>query len=170
MDRIREYINNRSDKNEIYLQTMDLFFEDLDEPSLWNQFIERVQPELAAKQIQNIDHICEHCEQAMLTNEPEAIAVCQLCGLTKQLLIMYVNYKDKTWELTGYPYKRITHFRKHLKKLDRRMDVSRELHDRLEHMFKVIQTPFNKHRPTKRKNFSNYSYIIKKLLELNGQY
>ncbi len=172
MERIQKYINNCPNKNEIYLETMDLFFEGLDEESLWNMFQQRVNPEYSASvhELQNIDHVCDRCNTPMLTNEVESYAVCSNCGLTKAIMIMLVNYKYKRWEFTGYPYKRITHFRKHLKKLDRNVDVSRELQETLERMFKSIQSPFNRHKPQSRKNFLNYSYIIKKLLELNNNH
>lgn len=40
-----------------------------------------------------------------------------------------------------------------------------ELEDKLKQMFKLIQTPFLKHSPS-RKNFLSYSYVIHKFLQL----
>lgn len=44
--------------------------------------------------------------------------------------------------------------------------MSKELEDKLRHMFYMIQAPFNKHRPDDRKNFLSYSYILYKFCEL----
>jgi len=44
--------------------------------------------------------------------------------------------------------------------------MSKELEDKLRHMFYMIQEPFNKHRPDDRKNFLSYSYILYKFCEL----
>ena len=44
-----------------------------------------------------------------------------------------------------------------------------ELEEKLRTMFKMIQSPFLKHAPVKRKNFLSYSYVIHKFLQLLGR-
>lgn len=44
-----------------------------------------------------------------------------------------------------------------------------ELEDRLRHMFKEVQAPFDKHCPTNRSNFLSYSYVLYKFCELLGE-
>jgi len=43
------------------------------------------------------------------------------------------------------------------------------LEDKLRLMFHKIQEPFEKHKPTNRKNFLSYSYVLYKLCELLGE-
>jgi RNase P subunit RPR2 len=43
------------------------------------------------------------------------------------------------------------------------------LEDKLRLMFHKIQAPFEKHKPTNRKNFLSYSYVLYKLCELLGE-
>ena len=45
-------------------------------------------------------------------------------------------------------------------------NMSQELEDRLRHMFKLIQKPFDDHCPGDRKNFLSYSYVLYKFCEL----
>lgn len=45
-----------------------------------------------------------------------------------------------------------------------------ELEEKIRTMFKQIQTPFLKHSPANRKNFLSYSYTIRKILEILGEY
>ena len=44
-----------------------------------------------------------------------------------------------------------------------------ELEDRLRHMFREIQEPFEKHCPANRSNFLSYSYVLYKFCELLGE-
>jgi hypothetical protein len=41
--------------------------------------------------------------------------------------------------------------------------------DKLRKMFQMIQEPFERHKPKKRKNFLSYSYVLYKLCELLGE-
>lgn len=43
------------------------------------------------------------------------------------------------------------------------------LEDRLRHMFKEVQSPFDKHCPANRSNFLSYSYVLYKFCELLGE-
>jgi hypothetical protein len=47
--------------------------------------------------------------------------------------------------------------------------MPQELEERLRIMFKDIQTPFEKHCPSERKNFLSYSYVLYKFCELLGE-
>ena len=86
MNRIQEYLSTCANRNEIYLNTMDLFFNNqLDEESLWKEFQQRVNPEYYDKVVEDTENVCGECKIPMLTNEPESIAVCQNCGLTNTL-------------------------------------------------------------------------------------
>ena len=49
------------------------------------------------------------------------------------------------------------------------MKISRELENKLISMFEEIQIPFDKYKPTKRKNFLSYSYCLSKMCQLLGQ-
>ena len=44
-----------------------------------------------------------------------------------------------------------------------------QLEDRLRHMFKEVQAPFDKHCPANRSNFLSYSYVLYKFCELIGE-
>jgi len=47
---------------------------------------------------------------------------------------------------------------------------SKELEDKLCHMFKLIQTPYARIRPDNKSNFLNYYFVLSKLLNLLGNY
>jgi len=47
--------------------------------------------------------------------------------------------------------------------------MPQDLEDKLRLMFHKIQEPFEKHKPTNRKNFLSYSYVLYKLCELLGE-
>jgi hypothetical protein len=47
--------------------------------------------------------------------------------------------------------------------------MTHELEERLRHMFRDIQEPFEKHCPANRSNFLSYSYVLYKFCELLGE-
>jgi predicted nucleic-acid-binding Zn-ribbon protein len=47
--------------------------------------------------------------------------------------------------------------------------MTQELEDKLRLMFHKIQAPFEKHKPSQRKNFLSYSYVLYKMCELLGE-
>ena len=47
--------------------------------------------------------------------------------------------------------------------------MTHELEERLRHMFREIQEPFEKHCPVNRSNFLSYSYVLYKFCELLGE-
>ena len=47
--------------------------------------------------------------------------------------------------------------------------MPQELEDKLRIMFHAIQAPFEKHKPTNRKNFLSYSFVLYKMCELLGE-
>lgn len=47
--------------------------------------------------------------------------------------------------------------------------MNHELEERLRHMFREIQEPFEKHCPANRSNFLSYSYVLYKFCELLGE-
>ena len=47
--------------------------------------------------------------------------------------------------------------------------IDEGLEDQLIQMFKMIQAPFQKNKPSSRKNFLSYSYVLQKLFELMGR-
>lgn len=48
--------------------------------------------------------------------------------------------------------------------------LSKELEDKLRIMFKKVQEPFGKYCPQDRTNFLSYSYVIRKFLQILGDY
>lgn len=114
---------------------------------------------------------CKRCICPMVVNESEAMSVCMCCGHCLPVLIFLQDYKDMNWERQGYAYKRITHFRHHFRKLQKKLGMVRidHLQERMELMFNAIQSPFLKHKPNTRRNFFSYSYIFKKMFEIMRQ-
>ena len=47
--------------------------------------------------------------------------------------------------------------------------LPQHLEDRLKHMFNDIQEPFEKHKPSTRKNFLSYGYVLSKFCQLLGE-
>jgi len=46
--------------------------------------------------------------------------------------------------------------------------LSRNTEEKIKHMFKQIQEPFNKHCPSNRINFLSYSYVLHKIFQILG--
>jgi hypothetical protein len=148
-------------KERLYMDCMDV----LDDPQ---QCLWRMKPELEPIEKQEDVHFCKRCMEYMLVNETEAYAVCIYCGVAKPIMIFRVNYKDMTFERTGYLYKRITHFRKHWNDLRQMICNIRIEHytERAELMFKTIEPLFREYKPEERRNFFNYKYVLIKFFEL----
>jgi hypothetical protein len=90
----------------------------------------------------------------------------------------------KKWRVTDYSTLKRSHIREILKKLDfnkyyehvphiiNRLNgvnapiMTREVEDKLRHMFIEIQPSFQKHCPKSRNNFLSYSYVLYKFCEL----
>lgn len=71
----------------------------------------------------------------------------------------------KKLKLNKY-YEHIPHI---LNKLNKKVPlISKEVEEKLRHMFKEIQAPFMKICPPNRKNFLSYSYVLHKFVELLG--
>jgi hypothetical protein len=71
----------------------------------------------------------------------------------------------KKLKLNKY-YEHIPHI---LNKLNKKVPlISKEVEEKLRHMFKEIQAPFMKICPPSRKNFLSYSYVLHKFVELLG--
>jgi hypothetical protein len=71
----------------------------------------------------------------------------------------------KKLKLNKY-YEHIPHI---LNKLNKKVPlISKEIEEKLRHMFKEIQAPFMKICPSNRKNFLSYSYVLHKFVELLG--
>ena len=71
----------------------------------------------------------------------------------------------KKLKLNKY-YEHIPHI---LNKLNKKVPlISKDIEEKLRHMFKEIQAPFMKICPTNRKNFLSYSYVLHKFVELLG--
>ena len=116
----------------------------------------------------NDDPFCSRCLKQMVTYIAESIIICQSCGSVKPILITYIPYKNQHFDGGSYPYKRITHFRKHIRDLQGKVRMPCEIKHRMIMMFTLIQRPFQEFKQKGRKNFFNYSYILKKFLELLG--
>ena len=52
------------------------------------------------------DNYCKKCMRDMIINENQSFCVCISCGAVKPILIFKQNYKDMTFEFTGYAYQR----------------------------------------------------------------
>ena len=111
---------------------------------------------------------CSRCLCVMMKDEAEAVCVCLTCGISKPVLVFRQNYNDITYERVGYLYKRITHLRKHWRAFQTKIGNKRvdDLTDRIEMMFKAIESPFRKYKPPERRNFFNYKYLLLKFFEL----
>jgi hypothetical protein len=113
----------------------------------------RLKPECEPIVKQSEKNFCQRCCNDMLLNETESIAVCILCGSVKPVFVFKQNFKDMTYERVGYCYKRITHFRKHFRELQKKIGNLRIDHyiDRAELMFKVTEPLFRKYKPKNRR-------------------
>jgi len=168
------YLNslNQTQKTDAYLNIMEILVDtDMTDDDKWiqAQYKLGLKNEPVELDGEGEEHFCKRCIQPMMVNEQESFVVCCSCGLTKPIFIFYQNYADKTYERTGYLYKRITHLRKHWRKFQdlcgfhTRLD---HLKDRVEIMFKAIESPFRKYKPDSRHNFFNYKYLLIKFFEI----
>lgn len=82
----------------------------------------------------------------------------------KKITISYMRYILKNLSLTGY-YEHAIYI---LSKISRTQApiINRETEEKLKNMFKLIQAPFEKHRPKARVNFLSYSYVLHKFCQL----
>jgi len=163
---IQKYCVDLEGKCHFYLTVLDILADD--EVCKYERCLWRLEPDKEPIVKQDEEPFCKKCIQVMLINESESFAVCISCGIVKPILIFRQNYKDKTYERTGYLYKRITHFRKHWRDLQKRIGYLRidQYNDRAELMFKTIEPLFRKYKPETRRNFFNYQYVLIKFFEL----
>jgi hypothetical protein len=160
---------NESDKIEAYLDTLDIIIDC--EDNKFERMDIKLHPEKEPRTPQTLEesHICRKCFQEMRVDETESQCICINCGFVKPILVFRQDYKDITYERTGYLYKRITHFRKHVRDLWNKIPKDVRLADyieRLELMFNSIQSPFLKWKPKTRRNFFNYQYVLIKFFEI----
>ena len=86
-------------------------------------------------------------------------------------IIFKQNYKDITYERTGYLYKRITHFRKHVRDLWKKLPFETRLDsiiEQMELMFNGIQSPFLKYKPKSRGEKKSINTVQNEIIDLNS--
>jgi hypothetical protein len=167
---IAKHCLSEESKNKAYLDLLDVLIDEEDDKYKRCEYYFDITKEPIEKLEEK--HVCKYCLTDMLINEPEARAVCTCCGNTQPIFIFRQDYKDITYERTGYLYKRITHFRKHWRDLEKKIGMLRidSYIDRAELMFKTIEPLFRKYKPPERRNFFNYQYILIKFFEIFNRY
>ena len=154
-------------KCEFYLDCLDIIADD--ESDKYGRCMIRLHPEQEPIELQTDIEWCPKCMVELVTDEGVSYSTCRLCGYTKPKLIFVENYKDMKWgEYNGYLYKRITHFRKHWRDLEKKIGKIRidGYKIKAEFLFNMIQPLFNKYKPECRHNFFNYRYILIKFFEM----
>ena len=158
---------NEKEKIQFYLDHLDILMEEGEPYDRDKRLEQRLDPTKEPIETQDITHFCNRCICEMVVDEKGSVVVCNQCGICKPVFIFYQDYKDMSFERTGYAYKRITHFRHHFRKLQCKIKGSIVyLSGRLEAMFNSIQSPYLRHKPENRRNFFSYSYILKKFFEI----
>jgi ribosomal protein S27AE len=132
-------------------------------------------PEVSYFAYKRINHFNEWLSQFQAkesTEIPQEIYQLILLEMKKERIIdlnkiTHTKIREylKKLKLNKY-YEHIPHI---LNKLNKKVPlISKEVEEKLRHMFKEIQAPFMKICPPNRKNFLSYSYVLHKFVELLG--
>jgi len=130
-------------------------------------------PEVSYFAYKRINHFNEWLSQFQAkesTEIPQEIYQLILLEMKKERItdlnkITHTKIREylKKLKLNKY-YEHIPHI---LNKLNKKVPlISKEIEEKLRHMFKEIQAPFMKICPPSRKNFLSYSYVLHKFVEL----
>ena len=132
-------------------------------------------PEVSYFAYKRINHFNEWLSQFQAkesTEIPQEIYQLILLEMKKERIndlnkITHAKIREylKKLKLNKY-YEHIPHI---LNKLNKKVPlISKDIEEKLRHMFKEIQAPFMKICPPNRKNFLSYSYVLHKFVELLG--
>jgi hypothetical protein len=132
-------------------------------------------PEVSYFAYKRINHFNEWLSQFQAkesTEIPQEIYQLILLEMKKERIndlnkITHAKIREylKKLKLNKY-YEHIPHI---LNKLNKKVPlISKDVEEKLRHMFKEIQAPFMKICPPNRKNFLSYSYVLHKFVELLG--
>jgi hypothetical protein len=132
-------------------------------------------PEVSYFAYKRINHFNEWLSQFQAkesTEIPQEIYQLILLEMKKERIndlnkITHAKIREylKKLKLNKY-YEHIPHI---LNKLNKKVPlISKDVEEKLRHMFKEIQAPFMKICPSNRKNFLSYSYVLHKFVELLG--
>ena len=132
-------------------------------------------PEVSYFAYKRINHFNEWLSQFQAkesTEIPQEIYQLILLEMKKERIIdlnkiNHIKIREylKKLKLNKY-YEHIPHI---LNKLNKKVPlISKDVEEKLRHMFKEIQAPFMKICPPSRKNFLSYSYVLHKFVELLG--
>jgi hypothetical protein len=132
-------------------------------------------PEVSYFAYKRINHFNEWLSQFQAkesTEIPQEIYKLILLEMKKERIIdlnkiTHTKIREylKKLKLNKY-YEHIPHI---LNKLNKKVPlISKDVEEKLRHMFKEIQAPFMKICPPSRKNFLSYSYVLHKFVELLG--
>lgn len=134
-----EKIVNNSYKRDNHLNEWILQFQGRETTNIPNEVIDQLRAEFKKQKIKNVNEICQKKVKSLL----------------RKLRL------SKYYEHSAYITNILNGFNP--------PQMSQELEDKLRHMFREIQEPFDKHCPSTRSNFLSYSYVLYKFCELLGE-
>ena len=132
-------IQNNSYKRDNHLNEWILQFQGRETTNIPKEVIDQLRSEFKKQKIENVEDITQSKVKTLLRK------------------LRYSKY-----------YEHATYITNILNGLDPPFMPS-ELEERLRHMFREVQDPFEKHCPANRSNFLSYSYVLYKFCELLGE-
>lgn len=183
-----QFKKNKDEENLYYLNVMDLLIDSqklnkkkniydyfgnkngfFHNDDLYNEYMFRVYGDTSKKKLTyaKIEKTCKFCNIRLFYDNNSCKVVCPNCGYCIKRMVFDNSFNPKTHYIKYEKnYKKTDHLSNCLKK---RSKIPTYIKNLIEYKFNELSFPMQKIYKNNRKNFLNYPYVIRKILELLNQ-